>query len=117
MVVVSGASQDALSVSRLREHVTFPANEGVRATKSDDTINKPSIALPGTVEKIIPPVYPSDTEKAQIGVEGADDFYREIRVENALQDKNGKIVALKPCAHVEVTIEADQAATRPKQAS
>ncbi len=86
-------------------------------TKPDDVINKPSVTLPGKVEKIIPPVYPSDTEKAQIGFEGADDLYREIRVENSLQDKNGKIVALKLGAHVDVTIEAEPAATRPKQAS
>ena len=86
-------------------------------TKSDETINKPSVTLPGTVEKIIPPVYPSDTEKAQIGIEGAEDLYREIRVENTLQDENGKPVALKPGAHVDVTIEAHPAATKPRQAS
>ena len=78
---------------------------------------KPSVTLPGTVEKIIPPVHPSEPEKAQIGVEGADQLYREIRVENALQDENGNRVALKLGAQVDVTIEADPSATRPKESS
>ena len=68
---------------------------------------KPSVTLPGTVEKIIPSVYPSRPGKAQIGIEGADQLYREIRVENALQDENGNQVALKLGAQVDVTIEAD----------
>jgi hypothetical protein len=83
------------------------------ATDQGDT-GKPSVTLPGTVEKIIPPAHPSQPEKAQIGVEGADDLYREIRVENTLQDENGKPVALKPGAKVDVTIEADRDAIQPK---
>jgi hypothetical protein len=75
---------------------------------------KSSVTLPGKVEKIIPPSHPSEPEKAQIGIEGADDLYREIRVENTLQNEDGKPVALKPGAHVDVTIEADPSATRPK---
>jgi hypothetical protein len=78
---------------------------------------KPSVTLPGTVEKIIPPVHPSESEKAQIAVEGADDLYREIRVENTLQDEHGNAVALRPGAQVEVTIEADISATKPKESS
>jgi len=58
------------------------------------------------VEKIIPPVDPSQPEKAQIGIEGADDLYREIRVENTLEDEKGKQVALKPGVQVDVTIAA-----------
>jgi hypothetical protein len=41
------------------------------------------------VEKIIPPIAPSQPEKAQISVEGADDLYKEIRVENTLQNESG----------------------------
>jgi hypothetical protein len=77
---------------------------------------KPSVTLAGTVEKIIPPPHPTEPEKAQIGVEGADDLYREIRVENTLRDENGNQVALKEGSKVEVTIEADPAATQPKHA-
>ena len=47
-------------------------------------------------------------------MEGADDLYREIRVKNTLQDENGNPVALKEGSKVEVTIEADPAATQRK---
>ena len=82
---------------------------------SDDQPEKPSTTLPGTVEKIVKPPHPSMPEKAQISVEGADDLYREIRIENVLQDGDGKKVALKPGATVEVTIEADPAHTTKKK--
>jgi hypothetical protein len=74
---------------------------------------KASVTMPGTVEKIIPPVHPSGPEKAQIAVEGADELYREIRIENALTDENGDEVRLKKGAEVEITVEADPAATTP----
>lgn len=83
--------------------------------KSEKTSeNKPSVTLPGTVEKIIPSPYTDEPEKAEIAVEGADPLYREIRVENTLQDDKGNEVKLKPGVEVEVTIEADQHATTPK---
>jgi hypothetical protein len=75
---------------------------------------RPSVTLPGTVEKIIKPPHPSEPEKAQISIEGADDLYREIRIENSLTDENGDAVRLKKGAEVEVTVEADKDATTPK---
>ena len=77
--------------------------------------NEPSKAtatLPGKVEKLID-AHPSSgqPEKAQIAVEGADHLYREIRVPNALTDAEGHQVKLKEGAHVEVTIEAEEAVT------
>jgi hypothetical protein len=75
---------------------------------------KPKVTLPGTVEKIIP-ANPIAPEKAQIAVEGADHLYREIRVDNTLEDEKGKKVSLKPGAHVDVKIEADKEATVPKK--
>lgn len=54
-------------------------------------------------------------EKAQISVQGADDLYREIRIENTMQDTNGQPVALKEGAEVDVTIEADPKDTKPKE--
>jgi len=75
---------------------------------------KLSTTLPATVEKIIKPVSPREPEKAQIAVEGADHLYREIRIENALTDENGAKVGLKEGAEVEITIEAEPAATVPK---
>jgi hypothetical protein len=79
--------------------------------------NKAAVTLPGTVEKIIPPAVPKEPEKAQISVEGADELYKEIRVENTLQDESGQPVKLKQGAPVEVTIEADPQATTPKSHS
>ncbi len=75
---------------------------------------KPSTTLPATVEKIIRPLYPTEPEKAQIAVEGADQLYRELRIENTLTGENGEKVRLKKGAEVEVTIEADAEATTPK---
>jgi hypothetical protein len=75
---------------------------------------RPSVTLPGTVEKIIKPPHPNEPEKAQISIEGADDLYREIRIENSLTDENGGAVRLKKGAEVEVTVEADKDATTPK---
>ncbi len=82
---------------------------------SSDQNEKPSTTLAGTVEKIIKPAHPSLPEKAQIAVEGGEDLYREIRIDNVLKDENGKEVALKPGAPVEVTIEADPEHTTKKQ--
>jgi hypothetical protein len=64
--------------------------------------------LPGRVEKVISP-HPSsgEPEKAQIGIEGADHLYREIRVPNRLVDADGHKVKLKEGAEVEVKIEAE----------
>jgi hypothetical protein len=76
--------------------------------------DKPSTTLPATVEKIIQPLYPSEPEKAQLAVEGADHLYRELRIENTLTDENGHKVRLKQGAEVEVTIEAESGATTPK---
>jgi hypothetical protein len=75
---------------------------------------KPSVTLPGTVEKVIPAIPAAkQPEKAQISVDGADHLYREIRVENALEDEQGKKVKLKEGEKVDVTIEAEPGATKP----
>lgn len=68
---------------------------------------KPSATLPAVVEKIIKPIYPSEPEKAQIAIQGADHLYREVRIENTLTNANGETVRLKQGAEVEVTIEAE----------
>ena len=73
-----------------------------------------SVTFAGTVDKIILPPRPSDPEKVQISIEGADELYKEIRIENSLTDENGKEVSLKNGAEVEVTVEADKDATTPK---
>jgi hypothetical protein len=66
--------------------------------------------LPGTVNKIIASLRTIQPEKAQIAVAGADDRFRDLRIENTLTDGNGNEVSLKKGAHVEVTVTA-----RPKE--
>jgi len=81
--------------------------------KDDENSEKAAVTLSGTVEKIIKPISPAVPEKAQIAVHGAEDLYREIRVENTLQDDAGQPVKLKVGAEVAVTIEADKTETTP----
>jgi len=75
---------------------------------------RPKTKKPGTVRKIIKPQDASQPEKAEISVQGADHLYREIRIENTLEDSHGKKVKLKPGAEVEVIVEADEKETVPK---
>jgi hypothetical protein len=80
-------------------------------------VEKPSVTLPGTVEQIIESPHPSMPEKAEIAVEGADELYQEIRIENTLSDNKGDEVRLKEGARVEVTVEAEPEATTSKPAN
>ena len=68
--------------------------------------------LRGKVEKIIPPIMPTEPETAQISVEEAEDLYREIRVENVVTDDKGEKARLKPGASVDVVVEAESDATQ-----
>ena len=67
---------------------------------------QPSATMPGTVDKIIPSLRPSQPEKAQIAVHGADHRYRDLRIENTLTDEHGDDVKLKKGARVEITVTA-----------
>jgi hypothetical protein len=69
---------------------------------------QPSTIMSGIVDKIIPSPRPSQPEKAQISVEGADRRYRSLRIENTLTDENGNDVRLEKGAHVEVTVTAER---------
>jgi len=73
------------------------------------------VTLPGTVEKIIPPIGDDIPEKAEIKIEGADDLYREVRIENKVIDAEGNPAKLKKGAEVDVTIEVDKKDTNPKE--
>ena len=66
----------------------------------------PSVTMPGTVAKVIPPPRSSQPEKAQIVVDGADRGHRNIRIDNVLTDEHGDDARLKKGAHVEITIAA-----------
>jgi hypothetical protein len=67
---------------------------------------QPSTTMSGTVDKIISSRRPSEPEKAQIAVDGADHRHRDLRIENTLSDENGDDVRLKKGAHVEITVTA-----------
>jgi hypothetical protein len=67
---------------------------------------RPSTSMPGTVDKIIPALGRSRPEKAQIAVDGTDQRYRNLRIENTLTDEHGYDVKLKKGAHVDVTVTA-----------
>ena len=82
---------------------------------SPEEKDKPSTTLPGTVQKIIKPIDPDAEDTAEISIEKAEDFYREVRVENTLKDENGEKVGLKEGAPVDVTIEADKKDTTKKE--
>jgi hypothetical protein len=86
-----------------------------KAKDDSPSEEKASVTLPGTVEKIIPAVGQYEPEKAQIAVDGTDELYGEIRIDNTLQDEAGNEVKLKKGAEVEVTIAADSEATTKKR--
>ena len=100
---IQAAIQGKRFVSQLEQKVAMTNNP----TKSENVEGeKPAITLPGVVEKIVEPITPNEPEKAQIAVQGAEDLYRELRVENSLENSSGEKVRLKPGAQVDVTIEA-----------
>ena len=110
-------------LSRIREvsadliaawHEAVHVIEGTAAQKTtgEDMSERATVTLPGVVKKII--ARPAEPKKAEISVEGADPLYREIRIENKLEDEKGEEVELKPGAEVEVKIEADPDAVNPK---
>lgn len=68
--------------------------------------------LLGTVERVIKSVTPSEPEKAQIEIDGAEDLYKEIRIENVVTDERGEKARLKLGAQVDVIVEADSNATK-----
>lgn len=70
------------------------------------TEEKPCRTLPGKVQRIIAPLVPGDLEKAEISVDGADNLYCEIRIEDTMTNAHGEIVSLRPGAVVNIIIEA-----------
>jgi hypothetical protein len=76
--------------------------------------DRPAVTMDATVQKIIRSPDPRIPDKAEIGIERADELYREIRIENTLTDEQGNRVELKQGAHVDVTIEAESSETTSK---
>jgi anti-anti-sigma factor len=91
-------------------HIEYIDSSGL-GTLVSAAAEKPSVTLPGTVDRIIQSPDPKIPEKAEISVQGAEELYQEIRIENTLTDEHGDEVRLKKGAHVEVTVEAELAAT------
>ncbi|MCU1239859.1 MAG: hypothetical protein JWO71_585 [Candidatus Acidoferrum typicum] len=75
--------------------------------------SKPKTTKHGTVKKIIKSPHPSVPEKAEVQVHEADELYREIRIDNELEDERGDKVKLKEDADVDITFEAETNATTP----
>jgi hypothetical protein len=75
---------------------------------STEKDGRPATTLPGTVQKIIPSLGPDEPEKAEIVLDDGEPLYREIRIENVLQDEDGEELRLKPGAAVDITVEADE---------
>jgi uncharacterized protein YfaS (alpha-2-macroglobulin family) len=75
---------------------------------------RPAVTMDAKVQKIIKSPDPRIADKAEIGIAGADELYREIRIENTLTDEKGKEVELKQGAHVDVTVEAEPSETTRK---
>ncbi len=74
----------------------------------------PAVTMDAKGQKIIKSPAPRIPDKAEISIEGADEPYREIRIENTLTDADGKKVELKQGAQVEVTVEVEAKDTAPK---
>ena len=75
--------------------------------EGDDMKKKPSVTLPGKVEKVIGPMA-DEPEKVQISIDDADHLYRELRIENSLKDSTGEEVRLQEDQSVDVTVEAEK---------
>jgi hypothetical protein len=84
---------------------------------SRDLMTRKRKKLRGSVQKIIHPIVPGQSEKAQIEVHEADDLYREIRVENVLSDEEGNKARLRAGEEVDVTVEAESDAKETKSKS
>jgi hypothetical protein len=74
---------------------------------------KPKTKKHGTVKRIIKSPDPSVPEKAEVEVHEADELYKEIRIDNKLEDEHGSLVKLKEDAPVDITVEADANVTKP----
>jgi hypothetical protein len=78
-------------------------------------MKKAKTTKPGTVKRIVPSFDSREPDKAEIHVHDAEPLYEELRIPNALKDEDGKEVALKKGAEVEIHVEAEKSATTPKQ--
>jgi chromatin segregation and condensation protein Rec8/ScpA/Scc1 (kleisin family) len=74
--------------------------------------NKPWISMPATAIKILSAIG-RPKPKVEVSIAGADDLFREIRIENQFTGMDGKPVALTTGARWTVTLEAEMSGTVP----
>jgi hypothetical protein len=72
-----------------------------RVGKESQMSKNPAVTKQGIVQKIIPSPHPGRPETAEIAVHGADELYKEIRIDNILEDAKGNEVKLKQGAEVD----------------
>jgi hypothetical protein len=108
------ATRDSVSQEMAKPRMARSARIAERNLDLTRIPDQPSATVPGTVEKIIPPPRANLAEKAQIGIDGAEQRHRHLRIENTFTDENGDDVKLKKGAHVEVTVTAEPKTLHPR---
>jgi hypothetical protein len=85
---------------------------GKKYTDKDGTgaFDGASITLRGSVDRIVQA--PNGSDEAEIVIEGGENLYREIRIQNLLQGANGDVAVLQLGSEVEITIKARKTARR-----
>lgn len=68
--------------------------------------NRPWKTVHAVVNKIVKSVVPDEPEKVEISITGAENLFREIRIENRFNNVDGRLVELTSGVHVDVTFEA-----------
>jgi hypothetical protein len=100
------ATRASIKKEMAKPRIAKSAREAELNLDAERVPGQPRVTLPGTVNKIIASLRTIQPEKAQIAVAGADDRYRDLRIENTLTDRNGNEVSLKKGAHIEVIVTA-----------
>ena len=100
------ATRASIKKEMAKPRMAKSAREAELNLDAERVPGQPRVTLSGTVNKIIASLRTIQPEKAQIAVAGADDRYRDLRIENTLTDRNGNEVSLKKGAHIEVTVTA-----------
>jgi hypothetical protein len=69
--------------------------------------NKPWKTVPGVVNKLVKSILPDQPDKVEISIAGAEQLFREIRIENRFTNVDGGLIELTSGVHVDVTFEAE----------
>ncbi len=98
---------DAATLASVKKEMAQP-----RVAASVRISEPRGVRLPGIIDKIIPAVGGKQPEKAQIAVRVPVNLYRELRIENTLQNDVGDAVSLKLGSRVKVINEAKSPAKK-----